>query len=485
MSYLQIGLRLLLTVIVVYSVSSCTLFDKNPPETAADRILKNQIRNNPKDAVAHYQLGLHYYSNSQYQLAANQLRRTLEIKPDYAAAHLALGSSLLHLGEFDTSIDNFLKAIHYNESYWAEAYNLIGSAYRDRYFIRNETSRDSIELSLANFVKASERCTDDGNDLCLSIIQNIFVSYKDLYAMSGNGGKKDDAYIRKAIDYAGRARKPAHSKQSKYHYAMLRYSLGEAYLLLPETNNTKKAEDAFKEALSLLDVNSHPSEYNMVQNSLEMLREGQGSDKFLEEDGVSPADSNPLAITIQFTTEGNKPLRNGAATLIESRGDEFIRAHFRNKSLKRDGTILLPSSFLDLPVGSELFICTPDEYYFHSFSVADIKNNAKPKDKIITLVVPKTGRIAATIIGYEKGIEQPLVVPYSRMNENGLYEQIGGIGIGLSSNYPFSIAGLSTGTYRIELKKHYRDSTVYFRKDGIRVVAGQTFDLGGIKLGIK
>ena len=189
-------------------------------------------------------------------------------------------------------------------------------------------------------------------------------------------------------------------------------------------------------------------------------------------------------ITVQFITEEGKPLLDGRTTLIESKGDEFIRAHFRDSPLKTDGTMSLPSSFLDLPIGSVLFVRSSDEFYFHSFEVSDIKKKGVSDGKI-ALAVPKTGIITATIIDYEKGIEQPLVIPVLKLNKDGVYEEFRGIGIGLSNNYPFSIAGLPEGTYRIEVKKNYEDSTVYYRKDGIRVIEGQKMDLGDIKLSIK
>ena len=59
--------------------------------------------------------------------AITQYQKALEIKPDYAEAHINLGSALQQKGRVDEAITQFQKALQLNPDY-AEAHNNLGNA---------------------------------------------------------------------------------------------------------------------------------------------------------------------------------------------------------------------------------------------------------------------------------------------------------------------------------------------------------------------
>jgi uncharacterized protein HemY len=64
--------------------------------TEEDRIqqLKQLIELDPDDPVVHYGLGCEYLRRGEFGAAAEALRRTLALQPDYSAAHRELGKAL-------------------------------------------------------------------------------------------------------------------------------------------------------------------------------------------------------------------------------------------------------------------------------------------------------------------------------------------------------------------------------------------------------
>jgi len=72
-----------------------------------------------------------------------------------------------------------------------------------------------------------------------------------------------------------------------------------------------------------------------------------------------------------------------------------------------------------------------DGFYWYSVRIANLTVNAG----YVKVVVPQTGIIVATIAGFAKNIEQPLIVLIYRLSERGTYEEFYGMGIGLSFGY--------------------------------------------------
>ena len=66
---------------------------------------------NPRDADAHYQLGLIYQQRRQYDEAAASFRRSIEIYPQEAEAHLQLGRALRAQGHHSEALRHFEEAV--------------------------------------------------------------------------------------------------------------------------------------------------------------------------------------------------------------------------------------------------------------------------------------------------------------------------------------------------------------------------------------
>jgi len=54
---------------------------------------QEKVRQNPNDADARYNLGITYANSGQYKEAIASYKEAIRIKPDYANAHINLGSA--------------------------------------------------------------------------------------------------------------------------------------------------------------------------------------------------------------------------------------------------------------------------------------------------------------------------------------------------------------------------------------------------------
>ena len=102
---------LILTLLIIF-LASCNLFDKE----------------NDKDAVAHYNLGVVYVKSGRYPEATEEFKEAIRIKPDYADAHFNLGLAYRKLGKYREAIEAYGQAIRIKPDYAIAYYNL-GVAY--------------------------------------------------------------------------------------------------------------------------------------------------------------------------------------------------------------------------------------------------------------------------------------------------------------------------------------------------------------------
>ncbi len=66
---------------------------------------KEDVRNNPDDAKAHFNLGKAYYELGKYKEAIESYKQAIRINPDYANAHYNLGVVYDKLGMCEESIE--------------------------------------------------------------------------------------------------------------------------------------------------------------------------------------------------------------------------------------------------------------------------------------------------------------------------------------------------------------------------------------------
>jgi tetratricopeptide (TPR) repeat protein len=85
---------------------------------------------NPRDADAHYQLGLIYQQRRQYTEAIARFQRAVEIDPSEAESHLQLGRIAREQGRFDDAVRSLRTAASLNEKLaLGEVWRELGAAY--------------------------------------------------------------------------------------------------------------------------------------------------------------------------------------------------------------------------------------------------------------------------------------------------------------------------------------------------------------------
>lgn len=427
---------------------------------------------NPNNAEAYYRLGLHYQSTNKHALAVKEFREALKVNPNYAEAYFALGISLAHLGEYKQAIEKYRKAAEYDPNYCAQAYNGIGSAYRDMH------EKEYLKQALDSFVWAADRCVNKEDQLFVISIQNIVTTYMALYEETVSAGKNGRDNLLAAINYAQKTSSFKYKQEYPKYYAMIQYCLGELYSQLGGEENAAKAESAFKEALSIFNRSQYPNEHQMVIDSLRSLKPKQSYDD-LTLKTPQETDNVRRDKIIQLVDEADKPLRGAMVSLYEKKDGEFIRAYFRDKAVNNLGQLEVSSTLLDLPKSSELFIHTQDGFYWQTIKMENLKFTGQTAK----ISLAKTGIISATITKVPQEINRyPVVVSVSKRGEDGSYKYFTGIGIFAAVGYPFEIYGLPSGTYKIQIKKSYDSGNSYYENEKIEVETGRKTNIGNLEL---
>jgi tetratricopeptide (TPR) repeat protein len=87
---------------------------------------------NPRDAEAHYQLGLIYQQRRQYSEAITRFRRAVEIDPTELDAHFQLGRIAREQGRLQEAIEHFNAVVSEDEKHsHSEIWREIGATYAD------------------------------------------------------------------------------------------------------------------------------------------------------------------------------------------------------------------------------------------------------------------------------------------------------------------------------------------------------------------
>jgi tetratricopeptide (TPR) repeat protein len=155
-------------------------------------VLINSIRDNPNNPETHYQLGLFYALNGKHSQAIMEFNKSLEIKPDKAEVYMALGMSEQALSQYKSAIESFKRAAEIDPEYLSDAFNLIGSVYRDI------GGADSLSKALNSYLKAIDSCENKKSIVCLSVIQNIVTCYLDLASQKAERIVNKKEYLKKS-----------------------------------------------------------------------------------------------------------------------------------------------------------------------------------------------------------------------------------------------------------------------------------------------
>jgi len=78
--------------------------------------LRSAIQLAPTDVLPRFHLGGLYYTESRFQMAAEELRAAIKLKPDFMPAHLVLGLALEELEDRDGALYSYRRAVELAES---------------------------------------------------------------------------------------------------------------------------------------------------------------------------------------------------------------------------------------------------------------------------------------------------------------------------------------------------------------------------------
>lgn len=117
------------------STPTCVSAPEIPKKTTENHTVKTD-----KDAVAYINRGSAYYKKEQYDAAASDYTRAIELDPKDAVAYNKRGIAYYREGEYDAAINDITKAIKLDPKY-AVAYNYRGYAY-EKLEIYEQAKRD-------------------------------------------------------------------------------------------------------------------------------------------------------------------------------------------------------------------------------------------------------------------------------------------------------------------------------------------------------
>ncbi len=144
---------------------------------------KEEVRKNPDDADAHFNLGNAYYKSGRYKEAIESYKQAIKIKPDDARAHYNLGLVYGKLGKYKEAIEPFKQAIRIDPDYVNAHYNLA-----------------CCYSLLGNVSKALESL---GKAIDLYLISNRLNGYDDITHIENDSdlnGLRDEADYKKLIN---------------------------------------------------------------------------------------------------------------------------------------------------------------------------------------------------------------------------------------------------------------------------------------------
>lgn len=232
----------------------------------------------PSSAVEFYENGTYFLSIRSYDAAIRDLRRAVEMQPDFPSAHNRLGRALMLKGQFAAAADEFRKAIEQRKGNYPTAQYNLGFALQQRRESDSAVSayRDAISSNGGNYPDAYYQI---GSILLETPGRAQDAADAFRKSIEQNNGRDPDAYYRlgsalimqKDFDGAEAAfREAVNQRGGDFAYA--HYNLGLLY------QQTERPADAMKEFETFLQQtprdDSRESRDNRmrVENTLRDLR---------------------------------------------------------------------------------------------------------------------------------------------------------------------------------------------------------------------
>ena len=116
-------LKTILSVLVIISFSLMT-FKRIPVWHDKQSLWEDTVKKNPNNDRAHYNLGLIYQSQGDFESARQEFSKVVQLNPGYSEAHNSLGTAYANLNQIEKALLHYRRAIDLSPNYARAHYNL-------------------------------------------------------------------------------------------------------------------------------------------------------------------------------------------------------------------------------------------------------------------------------------------------------------------------------------------------------------------------
>lgn len=168
---------------LIYSILGVILNDLKKYDEAIIN-LKKSIEINPDFALAYYNLGESFKSLINNNQAIVNFKKAIDCKPDFSEAHNNLGGCLMSLGEFEEACISYRNSIKLNPNQFQAYYNLAHSL---QYLNQNEDAIINYKKSIKNKPDFSQAHNNLGNVLDkIGKYEDAILCYQEAIKLSPN-----------------------------------------------------------------------------------------------------------------------------------------------------------------------------------------------------------------------------------------------------------------------------------------------------------
>ncbi|HJQ33497.1 MAG TPA: protein kinase [Pyrinomonadaceae bacterium] len=249
--------------------------------TQSDSAPRGSLVQQPQTAAEFYENGTYFLSIRSYDAAVRDLRRAVELQPDFPEAHNRLGRALLFKGQFGDAAEEFRKAVEQRGGNYPTAQYNLGFA------LQQQGERDdAVEAYTAAMKSKGGNYSDALYQIgVIRYEQGRWAESSDAFrrTIEQNGGRDPEAFYRLGValaqqkDYAGAesALKQA-VEQRGGDFAFAHYNLGLLY------QQTDRTEDAIREFETYIqqaprDENRYRAENTLRDLRRKAARQGKGT----------------------------------------------------------------------------------------------------------------------------------------------------------------------------------------------------------------
>jgi serine/threonine-protein kinase len=237
----------------------------------SDSAPRGSLVQQPQTAAEFYENGTYFLSIRSYDAAVRDLRRAVELQPDFPSAHNRLGRALLFKGQFAAAADEFRKAVEQSGGNYPTAQYNLGFA------LQQQGEKDGAAEAYTAAIKSSDGKYSDAL-YQIGVIryeQGRWAESADAFqkTIDQNGGRDPEAFYRLGVaraqqkDYAGAesAFRTA-VEQRGGDFAFAHYNLGLLY------EQTDRIEDAIREFETYIQQAPRDENRYRAENTLRDLR---------------------------------------------------------------------------------------------------------------------------------------------------------------------------------------------------------------------